>query len=71
MEHLKEYAQNAQSCRDAASKARTAAERDHLFQMAQRWEELARQRAAYRHLEDALAELLNHNKNSHNGGASA
>ena len=69
MEHLKEYAQNAQSCRDAASKARTAAEREHLFQMAQRWEELARQRAAYRHLEDALAELLNNN--SHNGGASA
>ena len=73
MKQLEEYAEQANGCREAADKARTSAERDNLLQMAERWEELARQRAAHLHLENVLADLLNaHNGNgSHNGGAAA
>ena len=75
MELLKEYAEHANACRQLAARARSEAERDHLLEMARRWEELARQRAAYQHLEDVLADLLksgNHNgQNGQNGGTTA
>jgi len=69
---LKDYVEHAQACREAASKARNDSERDHLLEMAARWEELARQRAAHAHLEDVLADLLksNHNQQKGRGGAS-
>lgn len=68
MQLLEEYAQHANSCRKAAEKARTAEEQNKLLQMALRWEELARQRAAQLHLEDMLTTIL---KNNHNGGTAA
>jgi len=71
VELLKEYAEHAHACREAASKARTASERDHLREMAKRWEELARQRAAHKHLEGVLADLLKPNHNHDNGTAGA
>jgi len=58
MQLLEEYAEHAKSCRDAAAKALAGAEREHLLQMAERWETLARQRAAHLHLEDVLAQIL-------------
>jgi hypothetical protein len=67
LKQLEQYAEQARDCREAAVKARTDEERAHLLQMAERWEELARQRAAHLHLEDVLAELLQKNGN-HNGG---
>jgi hypothetical protein len=73
MKQLEEYAENASECRAMAAKALLPEIRAHLLEMADRWEELARQRAAHMHLEDVLDDLLkngNHNGN-HNGGASA
>jgi len=58
MQLLEEYAEHAKGCREAASRALNAAEREHLLQMADRWETLARQRAAHLHLEDMLAQIL-------------
>lgn len=58
MQRLEEYAEHARSCREAAERARTAEEREHLLHMAERWEGLARQRAAHLHLEEVLAEIL-------------
>jgi Tfp pilus assembly protein PilO len=69
MKRLEEYAENAKECRVMAAKALLPEIRAHLLQMAERWEELARQRAVHMHLEDVLAELLKNGK--HNGGASA
>jgi hypothetical protein len=75
LRNLEEYAEHARECREAAAKAILPDIRELLLKMADRWEELARQRAANLHLEDALGELLksgNHNDNdSHNGGTSA
>lgn len=68
MDVLKEYAEHANACRDSASRAKTGAERDHLLKMAERWEELARQRAAHKHLEHVLTDLLKPNGN-HDGSA--
>jgi hypothetical protein len=59
MERLEEYALHAKSCREAAARAATQPERDRLLHMAERWEELARQRAVHLHLEDVLAAILN------------
>jgi hypothetical protein len=67
MKQLEEYAEHARDCREAAARALTNEERQHLVQMAERWEELARQRAAHLNLEDVLAGLLK-NGNGHNGG---
>jgi hypothetical protein len=39
--------------------------------MADRWEEIARQRAAQLQLEDIVAELLKDRNGNHNGGAAA
>jgi len=58
MKRLEEYADHAKHCRDAAARARTPREREHLLQMAERWESLARQRAVHLHLEDVLADIL-------------
>ena len=58
MQLLEEYAAHARSCREAATKAISAGEREHLLQMAERWDTLARQRAAHLHLEDVLAQIL-------------
>jgi hypothetical protein len=69
VKQVEEYAEHANGCREAAAKARVPAVREQLLQMAERWEELARQRAAYMHLEDMLAGLLK--ENGHNGGAGA
>jgi len=71
VEFLKEYVEHAQACREAASRARLEAERKHLLDMAARWKELARQRAAHAHLEDVLADLLKPNSNHNNGTAGA
>ena len=71
METLQEYAEHARSCREAAGRARTVGEREHLLQMAERWESLARQRAAHLHLEDMLAEILKERNGNHNGGSAA
>ena len=71
MKLLEEYAQQANSCREAAEKARNAGEKEHLLEMALRWEELARQRAAHLHLEDMLASILNARNGNHHGGAAA
>jgi hypothetical protein len=68
MKLLEQYAEHAKGCRTAANKAQTADEKSHLLQMAERWEELARQRAAQLHLEDLLAEIL---KPEGNGGTAA
>jgi hypothetical protein len=68
---LKDYAEHAHSCREAASKAANDAERDHLLEMAKRWEELARQRAAHLHLEHVLDDLLKPSGNHDNGTAGA
>ena len=73
MKQLEQYARHARDCRDAAAKAVLPEIRAVLLKMAERWEELARQRAAYMHLEGVLAELLkdrSHNDNQ-NGGTSA
>ena len=72
MEWVRDYVQHSKECREQAAKATNPQVRDHLLHMADRWEELARQRAAYMHLEDMLAELLkNGNDNDNeNGGAS-
>jgi hypothetical protein len=69
MEWLQEYAEHAKDCREAARRARTVAEQEHLFQMADNWEQLARRRAAYLHLESILAELLE-DKGNRNSNAS-
>jgi hypothetical protein len=73
MKHLEEYAENARACRELAAKALLPEVRAHLLQMADRWEELARQRAVHMHLEDVLADLLKNGKHNgnHNGGAAA
>jgi hypothetical protein len=73
MKKVEEYAEQANDCREAAGQARTSAERENLLQMADRWEELARQRAAHLHLENVLTELLNarNGNGNHNGGAAA
>jgi len=71
VELLKEYAEHAQACREAASRAPTDSEREHLLEMAERWEGLARQRAAHMHLEAVLADLLKPNHNHNNGTAGA
>ena len=71
MKKLEEYAEQARDCREAAAKALTDEERTRLNQMAERWEELARQRAAHLHLEDVLAELLKGKNGNQNGGAAA
>jgi hypothetical protein len=65
MERLEEYARHANDCREAARKSRSVSAQEHLFQMAEHWEQLARQRAAYLHLENILAELFK----DRNGGA--
>ena len=69
MKQLEEYAAQANGCREAAAKAATPEVADQLLQMAERWEELARQRAAHLHLEDVLARLLK--EHNHNCGAGA
>lgn len=69
MKQLEEYAKQAHDCREAAGKARTPEAKEHLLQMAERWEELARQRAAHLHLEDLLTDLVK--QNNGNGGAAA
>jgi len=58
MKQLEHYARHARECREAAANAVLPEIRAVLLKMAERWEELARQRAAYMHLEDMLAELL-------------
>jgi hypothetical protein len=69
---LGQYAEQARGCREAAANALTADGRERLLQMAERWEELARQRAAHLHLENVLAELIDEKTNgNHNGGAAA
>jgi hypothetical protein len=68
MKLLEEYAEHAKGCRAAAAKAQTVDEKNHLLQMAERWEELARQRAAQLHLEDILATIL---KSANNGDTAA
>src|SRR5437764_11872511 len=55
MKHLEEYAEHAKECRAMAAKALLPEIRAHLLEMADRWEELARQRAVHMHLEDVLA----------------
>ena len=57
-EWLREYVQHSRDCRTEAANASNAAERDHLLDMADRWEKLARQRAAFMHLEDVLNDYL-------------
>jgi hypothetical protein len=69
MKQLEEYAQQAKDCRWAAGKARTPEDKQHLLQMAERWEELARQRAAHLHLEHVLTDLLK--QDNGNGGTAA
>ena len=69
VKQLEEYAKQAHDCREAAGKARTPEAKEHLLQMAERWEELARQRAAHLHLEDLLTDLVK--QNNGNGGAAA
>jgi hypothetical protein len=71
VKQLEEYAEHARDCREAAENASTDAAREELLKMAERWEELARQRAAHLHLEDVLAELLKKKNGNHNGGAAA
>ncbi|HSC17796.1 MAG TPA: hypothetical protein VLC74_02675 [Rhizomicrobium sp.] len=58
MQQPEEYVEQAQDCRKAAQLASTFAEQERLYQMAEHWEQLARQRATYLHLESILAELL-------------
>jgi hypothetical protein len=72
VKQLEHYAKHARECREAAANAILPEIRAVLIKMAERWEELARQRAAYMHLEDVPADLLKnggHNDN-HSGGAS-
>jgi Tfp pilus assembly protein PilO len=73
MKHLEEYAEHAQECRAMAAKALLPEIRTYLLEMAERWEEMARQRAVHVHLEELLADLLKNGKHhgNHNGGASA
>lgn len=71
MKQLEQYAEQALDCRKAAANANRDGERKRLLEMAERWEELARQRAAHLHLEDVLAELLNNGNGNRNGGAAA
>jgi len=71
VKQLEEYAEQAHDCRDEAANAKSDKERELLLQMAERWEELARQRAAHLHLENVLAELLRDRNGNHNGGAAA
>jgi hypothetical protein len=67
MKLLEEYANHANECREAAAKAQTVGEREHLLQMAERWETLARQRAAHKHLEDVLDSILRSEGNNGDG----
>jgi hypothetical protein len=71
VKQLEEYAEHARECRASAAKAHTPEVRDHLLEMAERWEELARQRAVHLHLEDVLAELLRGNNHKGSGSAGA
>jgi hypothetical protein len=71
VKQLEQYAEQARDCRDAAANAHAVEERERLLQMAERWEELARQRAAYLHLEEVLAELLKDKNGNQNGGSAA
>jgi hypothetical protein len=68
LEQLEQYADQARECRAAAEHAKTPEERERLRQMANRWEELARQRAAQMNLEHVLADLLN--DRNYKGGTS-
>lgn len=69
MKQLEQYADQARDCREAAARAQTDEERARLLEIAERWEELARQRTAHLHLEELLAELLKNG--NHNGGTAA
>jgi hypothetical protein len=72
VKELEEYAMHALECRAAAAKSSKVAEQEYLYQMADHWEQLARRRAAYMHLESILAELLEDKNGNHkNGGAAA
>jgi len=57
LEWLEKYVAAAKECRAAAAKAATQEERANLLRMADRWEALARQRAAQAGLQDMLAKL--------------
>jgi hypothetical protein len=54
-----EYLEQARECRTLAVSAVLPTIRTFLLQMADRWEELARQRAAEKGLQDILAALEN------------
>jgi hypothetical protein len=69
MERVKDYMQQASECRSLAANANLPAMKQSLLQMADRCEELARERAAQMNLQVALAELLKNG--NHNGGAPA
>jgi len=71
VKQLEEYAEQARACREGAANAKTVEIREHMLEMAERWEELARQRAAHLHLEDVLAELLKGNNHKDSGSAGA
>lgn len=58
MEWLETYVRNAKDCRGAAARASTPEDRDYLLGMADRWESLARQRAAYMQLDSVLTKLF-------------
>jgi len=69
MKQLEEYAEHARECREAEAKAVLPEIRAILLEMADRWEVLARQRAAHKQLEHVLADLLKEDGNgNHNGG---
>ena len=69
MKQLEKYAEHARDCREAADNARSDEQRQELIEMADKWESLARQRAAQLHLEEMLTELLKGTNGNRNGGA--
>jgi hypothetical protein len=69
MKHLEEYAEHARECRESAAEALLPEIGAFLLEMADRWEEMARQRTVHVHLEGVMAEVLKND--NHNDGASA
>ena len=55
MDHVEEYLKQAQECLDAAAKADSPSVRATYMEMAERWEALARQRAAQLGIENIIA----------------
>ena len=66
---VRDYVREARDCREAARKAATPQQRDHLLYMAGRGKEITRERAAYTRLEGVLSAVLKEDTGNQDEGS--